>query len=245
MKTQKIFFFFIPLFLNYFSTLYAEIITLNTNFLNKTYEEKQSDKFLIAIFKERELEIQKYPDSLQLRISLANDYVKYNFYKNAKFHYYQILKKDSSNLVTLNNLGNIFFIEGKVDTAQKYYFKALMTTKKFEKDMLKFNIALTYKAIGEDSTGLAYMQQVINSVGLDKIKKLIHIDWDLKIKGIEDKEFINDSDIIQMTDPPQKQTDKSQGSEAQKNKDKVKDRDKPKDDRKNKKVNGKCLYWSE
>lgn len=222
---------------------YACTAHIGVNFGFETQEEKkQPDKFLLAIFKERENEITKFPDSLQLRLSLAKDYINYNLYNEAKIHYKQIIKKDSTNLTALNNLGNIFFIEGKIDSAQNYYFDALKLAQRPEKDNLNFNLALTYKAIGDDSLGFELMQQVVNAIGIDGIKKMIKIDWNIKTKGVEDSEFINDYDIIEMTDPPKKQNDSSQGSKAPGDTASKKDENK-KD--KNKKAKKNYLSWLE
>ena len=91
---------------------------------------KQQEKTIAARQKEyiisMEKKVKQYPDSIKIRNELATTYSMTGNTTKAKQHYITILNQDTTNFGALNNMANVYFLEGKLDSAQNFYTRALV-----------------------------------------------------------------------------------------------------------------------
>jgi len=105
-------------------------------------------KYLMAL----EEKIALFPDSSQMRNQLAKSYISQNELQKAEQHFKYSLANDSTDFLTLNNLGNLFFIKDNLDSAETYYLKALDHAKTGgEEDGICLNLGLLYFVADNES----------------------------------------------------------------------------------------------
>lgn len=96
----------------------------------------------------------KFPDNPEYKIQLATTHAMLGNTTEAKQYLYQILKIDSTNYMANNNLANIYFLEGILDSAYVNYTCALQYAKTTrDSNGVYLNMGLLYSAI--DSVDLA------------------------------------------------------------------------------------------
>jgi len=111
---------------------------------------------------ELEQNVKLHPDSLQLRNQLAIKYCFDHQLANARYHFLQMLAKDPNNFSAMNNLGNVLFLEGKLDSAEARYLRAQHYVQRSDQsDGVKLNLGLVYSASGQDSLAIALFSEVM------------------------------------------------------------------------------------
>ena len=134
---------------------------------------EETDEFCIAILEEK---LTLYPDSVQIRNHLVVMYARRNELDNAERHIRFLLEKDSTDFFAINNLGNIFFKQGKLDSAYKYYNRALDYAPYEYQDGIYLNLGLIYFAAGLDSLAIDKFSLVMgDSAGYRKVANMLGI----------------------------------------------------------------------
>jgi len=185
------------------------------------------DQFLqrdLDYLKHLEEQVEQFPDSLQLRNRLAITYAFKNQFDVAEKHFRAILKKDRSNFFTINNLGNLFFARGNLDSASHYYQQAIPYATDDVLDGINLNLGLIYFASGLDSLAIETFAAVMNdSTGYQKVGNLLGIPFvedDLnKAQDLKAKKKVSENNIKQIT---AKANDKVKKKSDQKKKEKKK-----------------------
>lgn len=168
---------------------------------------------------ELENRLAQSPDSSQLRNKLAITYAHRNNFEKARYHFQQLLLTDSANFFALNNLGNLFFMEGNLDSAQLYYLKALDYAK--DKDGIYLNLGLVYAAANLDSEAVDMFTQVMqDSTDYQKISDLLGIkiqkDDLIKSAKLEMKKKVSSTTVIKITDKARKKQKPTKKKESKK-----------------------------
>jgi len=157
----------------------GKVMKLNLNFPQTKFAqeyaqiEKNSREYLATL----EKKVQAFPDSLALRNQLAITYAYQNQFDAAEKHLRWLLAKDSSNTLFLNNMGNLYFLKGNVDTAHFYYQKALRQTDEIvASDGIRLNLAMTYAAVDSEDLAVEIFATVLGAAGDEqKIENLLGI----------------------------------------------------------------------
>ncbi|MFZ5518985.1 MAG: hypothetical protein ACOY90_20300 [Candidatus Zhuqueibacterota bacterium] len=126
-----------------------------------------------------EQKITLHPDSLELRNQLAIKYAFDNQRDKARTHFQHILARDSNNFSAINNLGNLFILEGRIDSAETFYLKAQQYAQNSDQvDGVKLNLGLVYLAIGQDSLAIdAFSEVMEHEENLQRIADLLKINF--------------------------------------------------------------------
>lgn len=138
-----------------------ESIMSTPQVISQIYD-KDSQDFRLAMkqrrekyIRELEATVSQHPDSSELRNELATIYGMNRDLTKARFHYQVILDRNPSNFSALNNLGNTYFLEGKIDSASNYYLLALENARTAtDSNGVYLNLGTIYAAI--DSMDLTY-----------------------------------------------------------------------------------------
>ena len=94
---------------------------------------------------ELETELNKAPDSRQLRNRLAVIYANMNDIEVAEKHLQYLVAMDSTDAVAINNLGNVLFMKGDLDSAETLYLTAIsFADSKRDSDGIYLNLGLIY-----------------------------------------------------------------------------------------------------
>ncbi|MFW9906886.1 MAG: tetratricopeptide repeat protein [Candidatus Thorarchaeota archaeon] len=97
----------------------------------------------------------QYPDNNRLRNELAVTYALIGETQKAKEQYKVILEKDKTNFFALNNLANVYFLEGILDSAQYNYAQALENAPTFrDSNGVYLNLGILFYAA--DTVELTY-----------------------------------------------------------------------------------------
>lgn len=172
---------------------------------------------------ELEKKVAQFPDSSQLRNELAIKYAFQNDIENSKKHFQRLLAKDSTDFFALNNLGNLFFMKGNLDSAKFYYEEASTYAEGKDKDGIHLNLGLIYAAAGLDSEAVDMFTQVMqDSTDYQKIGDLLGItiqEEDL-VKGIKlkPKKRICKTTVKQLTAKAKKKKKKKKSPKKTKDK---------------------------
>jgi hypothetical protein len=116
--------------------------------------------------------LEKYPDSLSIRNQLGCFYVGLSKFEKAMDEFKTVLNYDSSSTPSLNNLGNIYFINGEIDSARQCYEKCLKTQK--FKSGTYINLAILYQMMSE-TTELAYQAQNLQDKSYEMLERVVHL----------------------------------------------------------------------
>jgi len=155
--------------------------TLNSNSKNKLNQDFVQEIDSIKVVQKKylenlEKELAQYPDNIQLRNKLAITYANQNNIKKAEQNFQYLLAKDSTNFKALNNFGNLFFLQGNLDSAQTFYLKAIDNAKDEDKDGILLNLGLVYAAADSESLAVELFAQVLkNSNNYQRIYNLLGI----------------------------------------------------------------------
>ena len=155
--------------------------TLNSNSKNKLNQDVVQEIDSIKLVQKKylenlEKELAQFPDSIQLRNKLAITYANQNDIKKAEKNFQYLLAKDSTNFKALNNFGNLFFLQGNLDSAHAFYLKALDNAKGKDQDGIILNLGLVYAAADSESLAVELFSQVMqNSTDSQKIGDLLGI----------------------------------------------------------------------
>ena len=129
-----------------------------------------------AFLLEMEKRVARYPDSTRLRNKLALAYMSRNQLKQAKHHFEQILRSDPTNAGVLNNIGNLYFMEGNLDSAQLYYLNAINQASLAHGEGVHLNLGLLYAAADMESLAVENFAAVIrDSSDFYKLSDLLGI----------------------------------------------------------------------
>lgn len=127
---------------------------------------------------ETEKRVAQFPDSVDLRNRLAITYAFQDQPDFAKNHFQTILAKDSSNYYALNNLGNVLFLKGNLDSAQYLYQQALKHATADQKDGVFLNLGLLYSAADFEDMAVGCFEQVMDdSTDYKKVCDLLGITY--------------------------------------------------------------------
>lgn len=143
------------------------------NFINgKLYEvyEKMNNKEMAK--KYLELQLEKYPTAYYY-ISKGIILQSEGDCKEAKINYEKALELEEDNPWALNNIGYLYFEEGKYDEAIKYYEKVLENDKEFDLHDCAYELAKSYENIGNIQKALEVIDTNIhlyNDVRLYDVK---------------------------------------------------------------------------
>lgn len=137
------------------------IISLNTEKIIFVQETDSVKIVKQTQLNELERKLTQFPDSVQLRNMLAIKYANLNDIENAEKHLQYLLAIDSTNFVALNNIGNLFFMKGDLNSAEFYYQKALNYAEGEHKDGANLNLGLLYAAADQDSIAIELFAQVM------------------------------------------------------------------------------------
>ena len=166
----------------------------------KSKIEQSSQQYLIEL----EKKVSQLPDSSHLRNHLAITYAYQNQFKNAEKHFRILLAKDSTNFFAINNIGNLFFLQGNLDSAQCYYQKAQNYAKGKYKDGINLNLGLLYASADIDSMAIEMFTRVIrDSTDYSKIGELLGIVMKenelVKGEGIKPKKKVSVKKVKQLS----------------------------------------------
>lgn len=92
---------------------------------NAYEERKRLSQIQTKYLEQMEAKVRQFPDSLQIRNKLAITYALRGELGPAWSHFNAMLEQDSTNFKALNNLGNLCFKSGILDSARLWYQKAL------------------------------------------------------------------------------------------------------------------------
>jgi len=151
------------------------------NILNHDSVADQEDvtQIIKNYIKHLEQKIAQYPDSLHLRNKLGIIYARQNELQKAENHFRKILNKDPKNFAALNNLGNLLFLNGKLNLAQQYYLKAYSYAKsKDHENGINLNLGLLYDAADMESLAIEQFAKVMkDSTDYQRIGDLLGISF--------------------------------------------------------------------
>ena len=143
------------------------------NFAKQVDSVKINQKKRLAILEKKLIQ---YPDSCQLRNLLAITYAYLKNIEKAEYHFQHLLTTDSANSSYLNNLGNLFFLKGKLDIAQTYYLEALNNAEGKDKDGIYLNLGILYAAADMETLAVDMFAEVMqDSTDYQKITELLGI----------------------------------------------------------------------
>jgi len=172
---------------------------------NLAWEKQKIERISQQYLTQLESTAAQFPDSIQLRNELGITYAYQNQFEKASEHFKWLIEKDSTNFFAINNLGNIFFLLGDLNSAQKHYLKALKYAEGKHIDGINLNLGIMYAAADMDSMAVEIFVQVIgdDSLGYKKIGDLLGIifeDDDLtKGQDIKLKKKVTKNNVKQIT----------------------------------------------
>lgn len=194
-------------------------------------EKEQINRDDAKYLSDLEKNVVQHPDSTQLRNRLAITYAFQNQHKNAENHFRALLKKDKTNFFALNNLGNLFFSNGKLDSAFNYYQKALDYATGEKNDGIHLNLGLVYAAADLDSMAVEKFALVMkDSTGYKRINDLLG----LSIKE-EDFAKANELKVVKKVSSGSVKVLAAKADEKRKNKSKQKYKSKQKNKKRRRK----------
>lgn len=170
----------VAIFLISFTSMKSTCRTNNTQLIQ---EQKDVDKL--------EIKLIQTPNSRQLRNRLAAIYVEMNNIEEAEQHLQYLVAQDSSDAVALNNLGNVLFMKGNLDSAETLYLKAInFTASKRDSDGIYLNLGLIYAAADLDSQAVEMFGQAMrDSNDYHRVGDLLGI-------RIEDDDRVKDERLV-------------------------------------------------
>jgi tetratricopeptide (TPR) repeat protein len=131
------------------------IFTREPNRIQIIQQQKNVDELEIKLSQAR-------PDSHQLRNQLAVIYAGMNNIEAAEKHLQYLVTLDSTDAVALNNLGNVLFMKGNLDSAETLYLTAIsFAESKRDRDGIYLNVGLIYAAADLDSEAVFIFGQVM------------------------------------------------------------------------------------
>jgi tetratricopeptide (TPR) repeat protein len=135
-----------------------------------------------------EQKVSQTQDSLVLRNRLARSYALRGEFAKAEEHLRAVMAMDSTNFVAYNNLGNVYFLQGELDSAEASYFKALPLARTFDDSMgIHLNLgALFYAADSVEVAEEMFAEVIEDSSDLARVELLLGInlgDVDLSKTG--------------------------------------------------------------
>jgi tetratricopeptide (TPR) repeat protein len=172
---------------------------------NLAQEKKQFDQISQQHLVKLESQVAQYPDSIQLRNELGITYAYQNQIEKARPHFDRLIAKDSTNFLAINNLGNLYFLSGKLDSAQHYYLKGLTYATGKHADGIRLNLGLIYATADQDSMAVAMFSQVMgeDTLGFKKIGDLLGIIFEAgdlaKAEQLRPQKKLSTTTIIKLT----------------------------------------------
>ena len=157
------------------------------------------------------------PDNRQLRNILAVKYANLNNIEAAEKHLQILLAGDTTDVVVLNNLGNLFFMKGDLDSAETFYLKAIgYTESKKDSDGIYLNRGLVYAAADLDSEAVDMFAWVMqDSNDYQRIGNLLGIDFEqddlVKAAKLVPKKKIDKVTVTKLVDKARKKKKTSKG----------------------------------
>jgi len=134
---------------------------------------------------------QKKVDELKIKLSQAQDYRQLRnqlavIYANmdkidvAEQHLQYLVAQDSTDAVALNNLGNVIFMKGNLDSAETLYLNAIrFTESKRDSHGIYLNLGLIYAAADRDSEAVdMFCQAMQDSYDYHRVGDLLGIEME-------------------------------------------------------------------
>lgn len=193
------------------------INTGETNSIQIIQKQKDVDKLVAKLSQES--------DSLrQLRNQLAIIYAEMNNFEAAFKHFQLLLADDTTDVIVLNNLGNLFFLKGQLDSAETLYLKAISYAEsKKDSNGIYLNRGLLYATADLESEAVEMFVRVVqDSNDYRRIGRLLRIDLEqdapTTMANLEAKKKVNKATVIKLIDKARgrKKTSKSQKRESKK-----------------------------
>ncbi|MCI0697309.1 PorV/PorQ family protein [candidate division KSB1 bacterium] len=104
--------------------------------------------------------LRNYPDSLSVRNQLGCVYAGLSDFERAQKEFETALQLDSAYAAALNNLGNVYFIRGKLPEAQRYY-EGSLSSREFKLGTY-LNLAILYQMMAEEKKDTLEAQSLLN-----------------------------------------------------------------------------------
>ncbi len=168
---------------------------------------------------ELEIKLNQTPNSRQLRNRLAAIYAELNNIEAAEKHLQYLVDLDSTDAVALNNLGNVLFMKGSLDSAENLYLKAIrFAESERDSDGIYLNLGLIYAAADLDSEAMAMFGQVMrDSDDYQRVGNLLGIDIEegdlVKAAKLIPKKKVDTATVKKLVDKTRK---KKQGGKIKK-----------------------------
>ena len=181
-----------------------------------------------------EKKLSQFSENDRLRNELAIKYAHNNQLDKAELHFNYLLAQDSTNYFALNNLGNLNFLKGNLDSARTFYEKALdFVDSKNDSDGIYLNLGLLYAAADLDSEAVDMFAYVIgDSDNYQRIGDMLGItiqeDELLRAAGLTPRKKVSQATVKQLIDKARKKkkkeirTKKTQGVKDSTKNEKVK-----------------------
>jgi len=164
-------------------------------------------------------------DSLrQLRNQLAVIYAEMNNFDAAFKHFQLLLADDTTDVIVLNNLANLFFLKGQLDSADTLYQKAIRHAEsKKESTGIYLNWGLLYAAADLEAEAVDMFSRVVqDSDDYQRIGGLLGIDLEqddpTTMANLEARKKVDKATVIKLIDKARakKKISKSQKRESKK-----------------------------
>ena len=141
---------------------------------------------------ELELKLAQIPNSRQLRNRLAAIYLEMNNIEVAEQHLQYLVAQDSTDAMALNNLGNVLFMKGNLDSAESLYLTAIrFAESKGDSDGIYLNLGLIYAAADLDSEAVdMFCLAIRDSNDYQRVGNLLGIE-------IEEDDLVKAAKLIQ------------------------------------------------
>jgi Flp pilus assembly protein TadD len=149
--------------------------SLRAGHLQDRHIRQQQEAYLNGL----EQQLAQEPDRIEIRNRLARSYALSKDFAKAETHLRAVIAQDAKNFVAHNNLGNVYFWQGKLDSAHVHYQKALELARAKDDSMgAALNLATLYYAAGDDTTAQAFYASVISdSADWKRAGSLLGIDF--------------------------------------------------------------------
>ena len=178
------------------------IISSETNRIQIIQKQKNVD--------ELETEVNKAPDSRQLSNRLAVIYANMNDIEVAEKHLQYLVAMDSTDAVAINNLGNVLFMKGDLDSAETLYLTAIsFADSKRDSDGIYLNLGLIYAAADMDEEAVDLFGHVMrDSNDYQRVGNLLGIDIEeddlIKAEKLQAKKKIDALIVKKLVDKARK-----------------------------------------
>jgi tetratricopeptide (TPR) repeat protein len=152
----------------FFHASLAELALAQEQFSKQELQEQRKDL---------ELKVSQNPKNFELRNQLAKSYARSNEFAKAEQHLLAIIAQDSTNFVAYNNLSNIYFLQGHLDSAEAGYSKALHLAKTSDDSLgIRLNRGVFFYATGAFYTAhLIFVETIHHENDLRRIERLLGI----------------------------------------------------------------------